>query len=165
MSTYLLDTGILLGYIRGAGYAEYAERRYGLSQPPNVPLVSVVSKGEIYSLAIQFNWGAQKRQDLDDLLRRIPAVDINTDQIIHRYAEIDAYSQGKNRTKPLPNGVSSRNMGKNDIWIAATSSILNATLLTTDNGFDHLDGVFLTVVYIDQKLTAADAPRTGVVRG
>lgn len=157
MSTYLLDTGLLLGYIRGAGYAAYAEQTYALSQPPNVSLVSVVSKGEIYSLAIQFNWGEQKKQELDNLLRRIPVVDINTDRIIHRYAEIDAYSQGKDRTKPLPNAMSSRNMGKNDIWIAATSSILNATLLTTDTGFDHLNNVFLSVVYIDQKLTAADA--------
>lgn len=157
MATYLLDTGILLGYVRGAGYAEYTERKFGPSQPPNVPLISLVSKGEIYSLAIQFGWGNQKKQELDALLRRIPAVDINTDRIIHRYAEIDAYSQGKDRTKPLPPGISSRNLGKNDIWIAATASVLNATLLTTDGDFGHLNGVFLNIVQIDQKLKAADA--------
>jgi tRNA(fMet)-specific endonuclease VapC len=128
-----------------------------LSQPPNISLISIVSKGELYSLAIQFGWGEQKRQALETMLRRIPSVDINTDRIIRRYAEIDAYSQGKDRTKLLPHGVSSRNMGKNDIWIAATSSVLNATLITTDKNFDHLNGVFLTVSYIDQKLTAADA--------
>jgi predicted nucleic acid-binding protein len=157
VATYLLDTGILLGYVRGAGYAEYTERKFGLFQPPNVPLTSVVSKGEIYSLAIQFGWGDQKKQELDTLLRRIPSVDINTDRIIHRYAEIDAFSQGKDRTKPLPMSMSSRNMGKNDIWIAATASVLNATLLTTDGDFVHLNSVFLHVVQIDQKLTAADA--------
>ena len=157
MATYLLDTGILLGYVRGAGFAEYTERKFAVSQPPNVPLISIVSKGEIYSLAMQFGWGNQKKQELDTLLRRIPSVDINTDRIIHRYAEIDAYSQGKDRSKPLPPGMSSRNMGKNDIWIAATASVLNATLLTIDENFQHLDGVFLTVFQIDQKLTAADA--------
>jgi tRNA(fMet)-specific endonuclease VapC len=157
VSTYLLDTGLLVGYVRAAGYAEYAERKFALSQPPNISLISIVSKGELYSLAIQFAWGDQKRQGLETILRRIPSVDINTDRIIRRYAEIDAYSQGKDRTKPLPSGVSSRNMGKNDIWIAATSSVLNATLITTDKNFDHLNGVFLTVSYIDQKLTAADA--------
>jgi len=157
VSTYVLDTGILVGYVRGAGYADYTEQKFRLSQPANVPLISIVSKGEIYSLAIQFGWGQQKRNEMDALLRRIPLVDINTDAIIHRYAEIDAYSQGKDPAKPLPIGVSLRNMGKNDLWIAATSSILNATLLTTDTGFDHLNSVFLTVVYIDQKLTAADA--------
>lgn len=153
MSTYLLDTGLLLGHIRGADCADLAERRYSLSQPPNVSLVSVVSKGEIYSLAIQFNWGERKKQELDSLLRRIPVVDINTDRIIQRYAEVDAYSQGKDRTKPLPRGMSSRNMGKNDIWIAATASVLNATIVTTDTDFDHLNDVFLNVAYIDPRLT------------
>ena len=128
-----------------------------MSQPPNVSLISVVSKGEIYSLAIQFNWGERKKQELDSLLRRIPVVDINTNRIIHRYAEIDAYSQGKDRTKPLPGGMSSRNMGKNDLWISATASVLNATLVTTDTDFNHLDGVFLSVVYIDPRL-----PKTAV---
>ncbi|HPY29578.1 MAG TPA: hypothetical protein PLT00_02655 [Verrucomicrobiota bacterium] len=52
---YLLDTGMLVGYVRGAGFAEYAEKKYAPSQPPNIPIVSVVSIGEIYSLAIQFN--------------------------------------------------------------------------------------------------------------
>ena len=70
MATYLLDTGILLGYVRGAGYADYVERKFGLSQAGNIPLVSIVSKGEIYSLAIQLGWGEQKRQELDNLLRR-----------------------------------------------------------------------------------------------
>lgn len=153
MSTYVLDTGLLLGHIRGAGYADHAERTYALSQPPNVSLVSVVSKGEIYSLAIQFNWGERKKLELESLLRRIPVVDINTDRIIQRYAEIDAYSQGKDRTKPLPTGMSSRNMGKNDLWIAATASVLNATLVTIDTDFDHLNSVFLTVAYINPRLT------------
>lgn len=156
MPTYLLDTGILLGYVRGAGYAEYTERKFALYQPPNVSLISVVSKGEIYSLAIQLGWGSQKRQELDALLRRIPSVDINTERIIQRYAEIDAYSQGKSTAKPLPPGMTSRNMGKNDLWIAATSSLLRAKLLTTDKDFDHLDGVFLSLEYIDRNLTAAD---------
>lgn len=35
-------------------------------------------------------------------------------------------------------GMSARNMGKNDLWIAATASALDLTLLTTDRDFDHL---------------------------
>jgi tRNA(fMet)-specific endonuclease VapC len=42
-------------------------------------------------------------------------------------------------------------MGKNDIWIAATASVLNAVLLTTDNDFDHLHDEFLTVARVDLK--------------
>ncbi len=45
--------------------------------------------------------------------------------------------------------MSARNMGKNDIWIAATASVLDATLLTTDKDFNHLDGEFFQVGKID----------------
>ena len=133
MAFFILDTGIVVGYIRAAGYAEYVERKLQACQPPNIALVSIISKAELYSLAIQFGWGDEKRDDLEDLLKKLPSVDINNDQIIRRYAEIDAYSQCKNPTRPNPPGMTSKNMGKNDIWIAATGSVLNATLLTTDH--------------------------------
>lgn len=42
-------------------------------------------------------------------------------------------------------------MGKNDIWIAATASVFNLTLVTTDKDFEHLDGVYLKVKYIPLK--------------
>ena len=48
-------------------------------------------------------------------------------------------------------------MGKNDIWIAATAALLGAQLVTVDRDFDHLHGIFFDVIYIDQKLTPADA--------
>jgi tRNA(fMet)-specific endonuclease VapC len=155
VASYLLDTGILVGYVRGAGYAAYVEKKYQVSQPPNLSLISIVSKGEILSLGMQFGWGTAKMASLEQLLRRFPFVDINQQQIIERYADIDAYSQAKHPTRKA--SMSPRNMGKNDLWIAATASVLNATLLTTDHHFDHLNGVFLEVLYIDQSLKAADA--------
>lgn len=39
-------------------------------------------------------------------------------------------------------------MGKNDIWIAATASVFNLRLITTDKDFDHLDGVYIDLEYI-----------------
>ena len=70
---------------------------------------------------------------------------------MERYAEIDAFSQGRHVERKLPGGMSSRNMGKNDLWIAATASVLNAKLLTTDRDFDHLHQEFLEVIYIDPR--------------
>lgn len=154
MRKLLLDTGIVLGYARSAGYADYVDKKFDIFA--NTPLVSVVSKGEIYSLAIQFNWGSNKLKLLAELLRKLPVVDINDDQIVRRYAEIDAYSLGRNSAKPLPSGQTARQMGKNDLWIAATASVLKATLLTTDHDFEHLDKVFVDVIYIDPKLTGSD---------
>ena len=156
MQKFVLDTGVILGYIRAAGYALYIEKKYAPFTPPNIPLISVVSKGEIHSLAKQFGWGGGKLKTLDELLRKLPTVDISHDQVIQRYAEIDAFSLGKNTARPFPKGQTARVMGKNDLWIAASASVLNAALLTIDHDFDHLTGLFLDVKYIDQTLTAAD---------
>lgn len=62
-------------------------------------------------------------------------------EIISKYGEIDAYSQGKLKRKKSP--FTSRNMGKNDLWIAATSSVYDLILITTDNDFDHLDKEYI----------------------
>jgi len=43
----------------------------------------------------------------------------------------------------------SRNMGKNDLWIAATAHVSNAILLTTDRDFDHLNGVYFEAAKIE----------------
>jgi tRNA(fMet)-specific endonuclease VapC len=157
MNTYVLDTGILVGYIYGSKYAEYIEAKYSLMSPSNITVVSSVTIGEILSLATQLNWGEKKKQAIEKLIENFPTVDIGDRKILERYAEIDAYSQGKHPEKKLPKGMGPRNMGKNDIWIAATSSILKAILLTTDHHFDHLDNIFLRVIYIDQNLKKEDA--------
>ena len=68
---------------------------------------------------------------------------LDTNILLHYLREIDAFSQGKLKDRPI--SISARNMGKNDLWIAATASILNATLLTTDLDFNHLHNVFLNL--------------------
>lgn len=88
-------------------------------------------------------------EKLEKLLNRLAIIDINIQEILERYAEIDAYSQGKLIGKQ--SAFSARNMGKNDIWIAATSSIYDLKLITTDNDFDHLDGNYLQLEKIDVK--------------
>ncbi len=85
--------------------------------------------------------------NFEQTLSQLYEIDINIREIIDRYGEIDAYSQGRLEGKPF--GESSRNMGKNDIWIAATASVFNMTLVTSDKDFDHLDGAYLKLKYID----------------
>ena len=68
---------------------------------------------------------------------------INQKPIIDIYGQIDAYSQGKLPEKPLES--SARNMGKNDLWIAASAAASKAKLLTTDKDFIHLKDVFLMI--------------------
>jgi tRNA(fMet)-specific endonuclease VapC len=100
-----------------------------------------VTLGELKSFAIQRTWGTTKLKRLEILLAEFVLFDINQTPIIERYAEIDAFSQNLLPEKPL--GQTPRNMGKNDIWIAATASVSEAVLLTTDHDFDHLNKVFL----------------------
>jgi predicted nucleic acid-binding protein len=111
-----------------------------------------VTNAELRSLALQLYWGAKKEQDMHILLRKVPRIDISQEAILQRYAEIDAFSQGKDPIRSLPTGMTARNMGKNDLWIAATASAQSATLITTDKDFDHLNGVFFSVTYVDPKI-------------
>ncbi len=87
--------------------------------------------------------------ELTALLSKLIIADINVEDIITRYAEIDAYSQGKLSGRSLND--SARNMGKNDLWIAATASVLKAILLTTDGDFNHLNNEFLIVNHLNQQ--------------
>ena len=145
--TYVLDTNILVGYIRDAPYSRFVDDEISPFEGDNIALVSIVTHGELISLAYQLGWGKKKRGHLRRQPREVPAVNIDYSEIIDRYAEIDAYSQGKLQGKPL--GTSSRNMGKNDLWIAATASVTEASLLTTDKDFNHLDDEYLDVLYVD----------------
>ena len=151
MALYVLDTGIVLGFARGAPFAQYVDDQYAPSKSPNAVCLSVVTIGEIKCFPIRRNWGDKKRATLQKLLKTIPAVDINQPAILQRYSEIKTYCEGVNPDKPLPPGVSAHPMGDNDLWIAATASVINGKLITTDEDFLFLDKVYLGVICVDPK--------------
>lgn len=130
MALYLFDTGILLGFARGAPFAERVDAQHTPTTHPNTACVSVVSVGEIRCFPIRRKWGDEKRRKLEALLRQVPVVDINHRAILDRYAEISTYCEGLNPERPLPEGVTAHPMGDNDLWIAATASVIKATLIT-----------------------------------
>jgi predicted nucleic acid-binding protein len=134
---YLLDTSVILPLVRGDELGRHIDRRFGLRSASQRPLVSVVSLGEVRVLAERNRWGEAKRKALQHALDNLVVVDINHPSVIDVYVELDLISQSH------PEGA--RNMGKNDLWIAACAKAAGATLLTTDNDFsrlipDHLDG-------------------------
>ena len=151
MALYVLDTGILLGYARAAPFAEFVETRYAPTKTPNAACVCVVSLGEIRCFPIRGKCSDKKRENLETVLRQTPVADIHHRSVLDRYAEIATYCQGANPQKPLPNGVSAHALRDNDLWIAATASVVRATLITTDKNFLFLDNVFLNVVQVDPK--------------
>jgi len=146
---YFLDTNILLAYLKQHTLVETLQKYFELETSPNLIFTSAVCIGELKSLGLQNNWGEKRLLSIGLLQQFIIITGTLENIIVDRYAEIDAFSQGKSQDKPL--GISARNMGKNDLWIAATASVLNATLITTDKDFDHLHNHFLKVARFDLK--------------
>ena len=141
---YLLDTNLLLLKLRQNQQWQTVYDTYNLVKANN--LLSIISVAELYSLALRNNWGISRIAQIEDLRKEFGEIDIYYQEVIKRYAEIDAFSQGKLRNKPFND--SSRNMGKNDLWIAAIASVFDLTLLTTDSDFNHLDKHFLNLEFI-----------------
>ena len=146
-NTFILDTNIVVHLIRNESFKNRFEQRYDLLT--TTKLISVVTEGELLSLTLQFNWGSGKQKRLFKLINDFLIYPIRTQTILDAYAQIDAYSQGKLSEKRFPFRMSARNMGKNDLWIAATAHVTNAALITTDKDFDHLDKQFINLERID----------------
>jgi tRNA(fMet)-specific endonuclease VapC len=141
---YLLDTNIVILYLRSHLTAQEIDEKYNPLGAENTALLSVVSVGELRALGLMNKWGKARMKRLEALLSELLIMDINAEKVIELYAKIDAYSQNRLEGKPLND--TPRNMGKNDVWIAATAAVTQAKLITVDKDFAHLDGKYLEVI-------------------
>ena len=139
----LLDTNILIHYIRGDRVAQQIEIDYNLKKRSPRPLIAYVTLGEIESLALQFGWGDKKITQMRKLCQQLTIVPIERWQIVEKYAEIDRFSQKECG--------SAKNMGKNDLWIAAIAAVTGAYLITSDRDFEHLAGIKINCIKIEPK--------------
>lgn len=104
---------------------------------PGLAVIPMVVAGELEAFALKADWGYQKVTFLQKTLNYYPLVEVSR-SLTTLYAQVDAFSQGKLASSPLPPGLTSRNMGKNDLWIAATALYFDMELYTNDKDFDHL---------------------------
>lgn len=143
MRRFVLDTNIVLAALKDHAVWKHVQATHALGADDALVMISAVTMAELLSLAEQNGWGTPKKEKLGKLLRRYVVIDIshNDPPMMEAYARIDAFSQGRLVGHTL--GFSSRNMGKNDLWIAATAFVTKAMLITTDADFDHLKGLFL----------------------
>ncbi len=148
----LVDTSILMHLVRGRDLGRYIEALLHLQNLSVQPWVCVVSLGEIWALAAERNWGTAKRQSLVDWLARMRTWDIHHPDVIAAYVAIRLASRAH------PAGA--RNMGQNDMWIAAVAKATGAILLTTDKDFDHLHPAHIQRIYIDPTSALPPAPGT-----
>ncbi|MEO6603625.1 MAG: type II toxin-antitoxin system VapC family toxin [Polyangiaceae bacterium] len=137
----VLDTNILVHWLRGKGAGLKLREDYELGARRPRPIIPLVVKAEIKSLALQFNWGDQRNEQLDALLRELPVADISSEAVIQAYAHVDHESRQVGRR-----------MGKNDLWIAAVAFVQGAVILTTDKDFDHLAATVVRIESVDVSL-------------
>lgn len=138
-----LDTNILVHLVRASDVGRHVDSDLSLSSRPDRPLISVITVGEMAALARKLGWGKEKRAALDRLVRQLVIVHPHQGEVISRYAEIDRYCE-KEITPARP-------MAQNDMWIAATASAFDATLITTDSDFDHLTPRYLSRIRVHAK--------------
>lgn len=110
---------------------------------PSRLIVPIVVVGELESFSLKSDWGVQKVRRKNNIINGFPTADIELEMTLV-YAQVDAFSQGKLKESPLSS--TARNMGKNNIWIAATALYLDMELHTTDNDFDHLTALGLRLI-------------------
>jgi len=146
---FLFDTNAIIIYFRDYEIKSKLDELHNPLGDEHTAIISVVTLGEMESLALRNKWGAKRIRVVNDFLAKFVVADINAKSVISRYAEIEAFSQGKLEGKT--SGVSARKMGKNDLWIAATASITGSMLITSDADFGHLKGQFLDMLFIDLK--------------
>lgn len=152
MARFLLDTNLLLGFIRQTAWALWTREAFNLGDQEVMAFTSVICRGEILALAEKNGWGSKRRTRLEGVLNRMPTLDINRPAVLDAYARIDAWTHGKPANSPqdAPPPRPAVSMKQNDLWIAATAHASGATLLSTDKDFEHLDGVWFEYFHVDQ---------------
>ncbi|AXE21265.1 PIN domain nuclease [Runella rosea] len=143
----LFDTNIILQVTRKEGGLELLKK---LNPDDQLIYISFVNVAEIQSIAYRKGWNEVKSGRLETFLNIVRVIDIS-DILLPSYVGIDAYSQRNHPDYTHYPFRTPRNMGKNDLWIAATASLLNLELVTTDGDFDHLQDSFLNL----RKITPA----------
>ena len=138
---YLLDTCILLHWLRGGNVCTTIDGQFGLTSSGFRPLVCEVTLGEIESFAMGSKWGDTRRQKLREIRKKLVVIDLTDERIYKEYAEYSTLSKAKGW--PIFKD-------KNDLWIAASAKVSGATVLTMDvKGFKplrdckHLDAIVL----------------------
>ena len=111
--SYVLDTNILLALIRGKTLGQSIDSAYGLRANLQRHVVSIASQAELLVLADRHKWAQAKRGAVNFMFQNLVVLPIDGQALIDAYVEV---ARADMTWQEGP-----RNMGKNDIWIAATA--------------------------------------------
>lgn len=138
---YVLDTNVLLHLIRGQALETKIDQAFGLTSSLHRQIVWIVTEAELWVMADRKGWGEAKRSALQHALDNLVVIPIDGTDLV------DAYVRVARADSAAVEGA--RNMGKNDIWIAATSYYTQFPLLTTDKDFRFLHDDLVQVMWVD----------------
>lgn len=140
----LLDTSVLLHLVRNKELGQRIIPQFDLGNAVYRPMISIVTVGEIRSLADRRQWGEAKLEFLERVMEKLVILDINDAAVLEAYVEVDrACRNAKGGAQVL---------SKNDLWIAATAKAAGAVLLTTDKDFLCLHPTTCLVHYVEPTL-------------
>ena len=92
---YLLDTNILVHFVRDSRVWRRIVGRYDLLLHDPTPLISVVSIGELRAIARRNGWGLRRLSQADYICSHLLPVTIGDDPIFNAYAlDRDPYHPG-----------------------------------------------------------------------
>ncbi len=139
----LLDTTVLLHWVRDSPQAETIDGQFQLFTSAFRPLVCVVSLGEMRTFARTRGWTEKKLQRLGEIQRLFSVIDISDERVLDAFAELSTLAKRSGW---------SLFTGKNDLWIGAAARVADAHLITMDVDFLPLRGRSgWTVTVLDPK--------------
>jgi tRNA(fMet)-specific endonuclease VapC len=143
--SYCLDTNIILLLLRGKDIGMTLDETFGLSSSPYLHTISIVTHGELRVLCDRNQWGRSRTIAVERALAEFVTIDIAGSAIVEAYRKVEEANSSFR--------AGHQNMGKNDVWIAATALVTGLPILTTDKDFLHLHGRLVDVHYADPQAT------------
>ncbi|MEM6298373.1 MAG: hypothetical protein AAF740_06765 [Bacteroidota bacterium] len=142
-----VDSNILILLSRNEAFGRFFNQRYLATECEFV--LCFASEAEPKSLSFRKLWGERRNLVMQDFITRTTQIRTVSDEMIQAYIEIEAYSLCQHPILKKPQGETAHKMGKNDLWIAATTLVHAQKIVTTDKDFIQLDGVFFDVDWIN----------------
>lgn len=86
--SYVLDTSVLLHLIRGKALGIEIDEAFGLTTSMHRQVVSIVTQAELWVMAERRNWGAAKRNALQNALDNLVVLSIEGHDFVQAYVSI-----------------------------------------------------------------------------
>lgn len=144
MSYLVLDTDIISGIIKEDPVIVGALQKKFAPSETRPYAISIVTRAELSVMTHLNGWGPNKAATMSRILAQCLEIPIASDDVVQAFAEIEAFRRNK-LVPGRPQLGRSVSMGENDVWIAATTYVLGAELITADADFECLNSVYFPV--------------------